>query len=164
MKTFVIEMEDGGVMKGELYEDIAPETVANFEKLANEKFYDGLIFHFPQSHSGIHDPGRMPERKRHGRSGIHHQGRVHSQRLQKRSQARERSSLDGKSDGSELCRFTVLHYDINFASPRRSVCGIRQGDGRHDDGRQDRKHKNRLQGQAAPSSEDKEHPRRRLNG
>ena len=45
MKTFVIEMEDGGVMKGQLYEDIAPETVANFEKLANEKFYDGLIFH-----------------------------------------------------------------------------------------------------------------------
>ena len=30
MKRFVIEMEDGGVMKGELYEDIAPETVANF--------------------------------------------------------------------------------------------------------------------------------------
>jgi len=45
MKTFVIEMEDGGVMKGELYEDIAPKTVANFEKLANEEFYDGLIFH-----------------------------------------------------------------------------------------------------------------------
>ena len=45
MKKFVIEMEDGGVMKGELYEDIAPETVANFEKLANSEFYDGLIFH-----------------------------------------------------------------------------------------------------------------------
>ena len=45
MKNFVIEMEDGGIMKGELYEDIAPETVANFEKLANEEFYDGLIFH-----------------------------------------------------------------------------------------------------------------------
>ena len=45
MKTFTIEMEDGGVMKGELYEDIAPETVANFEKLANKGFYDGLIFH-----------------------------------------------------------------------------------------------------------------------
>lgn len=45
MKTFVIEMEDGGVMKGELYEDIAPKTVENFEKLANEGFYDGLIFH-----------------------------------------------------------------------------------------------------------------------
>ena len=45
MKTFTIEMEDGGIMKGELYEDIAPETVANFEKLANSEFYDGLIFH-----------------------------------------------------------------------------------------------------------------------
>ena len=45
MKKFVIEMEDGGIMKGELYEDIAPETVANFEKLANGEFYDGLIFH-----------------------------------------------------------------------------------------------------------------------
>ena len=45
MKKFVIEMEDGGVMKGELYEDIAPEAVANFEKLANSEVYDGLIFH-----------------------------------------------------------------------------------------------------------------------
>jgi peptidyl-prolyl cis-trans isomerase B (cyclophilin B) len=45
MKTFTIEMKDGGIMKGELYEDIAPKSVANFEKLANEGFYDGLIFH-----------------------------------------------------------------------------------------------------------------------
>lgn len=45
MKTFTIEMADGGIMKGELYEDIAPKTAANFEKLANEGFYDGLIFH-----------------------------------------------------------------------------------------------------------------------
>lgn len=45
MKKFTIEMEDGGIMKGELYEDIAPKTVANFEKLANSEFYDGLIFH-----------------------------------------------------------------------------------------------------------------------
>lgn len=33
------------VMKAELYPDLAPETVANFEKLASEGFYDGLIFH-----------------------------------------------------------------------------------------------------------------------
>ena len=45
MKKFTIEMEDGGVMRGEIYEDIAPKTAENFEKLANEKFYDGLIFH-----------------------------------------------------------------------------------------------------------------------
>lgn len=38
-------MENGNKMAGELYEDIAPVTVANFEELANDGFYDGLIFH-----------------------------------------------------------------------------------------------------------------------
>ena len=45
MKYVRIEMEDGGVMRGELYPEIAPETVANFEKLVNDGFYDGLTFH-----------------------------------------------------------------------------------------------------------------------
>ena len=45
MKKVRIEMENGGVMTGELYEDIAPITVENFEKLANEGFYNGLTFH-----------------------------------------------------------------------------------------------------------------------
>ncbi len=45
MKYVTIEMEDGGVMKGELYPEIAPKTVENFIKLAEEGFYDGLIFH-----------------------------------------------------------------------------------------------------------------------
>lgn len=42
---FTIEMENGAVMKGELYPDIAPKTVENFVKLCNEDFYSGLIFH-----------------------------------------------------------------------------------------------------------------------
>ena len=45
MKKFVIEMENGDVMKGELYPEIAPLTVENFEKLASDHFYDGLTFH-----------------------------------------------------------------------------------------------------------------------
>lgn len=40
-----ITMENGAVMKGELYPDKAPNTVANFISLANGGFYDGLIFH-----------------------------------------------------------------------------------------------------------------------
>lgn len=43
--NFVIEMENGGVMKGELYPEAAPETVENFVKLCNDNFYEGLIFH-----------------------------------------------------------------------------------------------------------------------
>ncbi|MCI6089562.1 MAG: peptidylprolyl isomerase [Solobacterium sp.] len=41
----VIEMNDGKVMKFELDPENAPITCANMEKLANEGFYDGLIFH-----------------------------------------------------------------------------------------------------------------------
>ena len=40
-----IEMENGGVIEIELYPETAPITVANFEKLVKEGFYDGLIFH-----------------------------------------------------------------------------------------------------------------------
>ena len=42
---FTITMENGGVMKGELYPEIAPQSVYNFISLANRGFYDGLIFH-----------------------------------------------------------------------------------------------------------------------
>lgn len=44
-KKVVITMDDGQTMSGELYPEIAPKTVENFEKLANEGFYDGLTFH-----------------------------------------------------------------------------------------------------------------------
>ena len=40
-----IEMEDGGVMKAELYPDVAPNTVNNFISLIQKGYYDGLIFH-----------------------------------------------------------------------------------------------------------------------
>lgn len=40
-----IEMESGGMIKAELYPDIAPNTVKNFVSLVNRGFYDGVIFH-----------------------------------------------------------------------------------------------------------------------
>ena len=39
------EMEDGGIMKAELYPQVAPNTVNNFISLVSKGFYDGVIFH-----------------------------------------------------------------------------------------------------------------------
>ena len=41
----IIEMETGALIKLELDKEAAPKTVANFEKLVSEGFYDGLTFH-----------------------------------------------------------------------------------------------------------------------
>jgi peptidyl-prolyl cis-trans isomerase B (cyclophilin B) len=40
-----IEMENGGIIKAELYPDIAPNTVRNFIALIQKGFYNGIIFH-----------------------------------------------------------------------------------------------------------------------
>lgn len=40
-----IEMENGGLIKAELYPEVAPNTVNNFIALVNQGFYNGLIFH-----------------------------------------------------------------------------------------------------------------------
>ena len=40
-----IEMENGDIIKAELYPEIAPNTVNNFISLVKNKFYDGVIFH-----------------------------------------------------------------------------------------------------------------------
>ncbi|MFO3716713.1 peptidylprolyl isomerase [Anaerococcus cruorum] len=39
------EMENGDIIKAELYPEIAPNTVNNFISLINKGYYDGLIFH-----------------------------------------------------------------------------------------------------------------------
>lgn len=40
-----IEMENGGIIRAELYPETAPVTVENFVKLIEDRFFDGLIFH-----------------------------------------------------------------------------------------------------------------------
>ena len=45
MKIVKIEMENGEVMRAELYPEIAPESVKNFISLVEKGFYDGVIFH-----------------------------------------------------------------------------------------------------------------------
>lgn len=45
MKKGLITMENGEEIRIEFFPNEAPNTVANFEKLANSGFYDGVIFH-----------------------------------------------------------------------------------------------------------------------
>ena len=45
MSEIIITMKDGGVIKAELYPEVAPITVENFISLIEKKFFDGLIFH-----------------------------------------------------------------------------------------------------------------------
>lgn len=45
LPIFTIRLANGKTMEGELYPDIAPESVGNFIALANSGFYDRLTFH-----------------------------------------------------------------------------------------------------------------------
>ena len=64
-----IEMEDGGIIKAELYPDIAPQSVRNFVHLVQQGFYDGLIFH--RVSSGFMIQGGDPDGNGTGGPGYH---------------------------------------------------------------------------------------------
>jgi len=66
-KKGYIQLEDGNKIDFELYPNEAPNTVANFEKLANEEFYDGLTFH--RVIDGFVSQGGCPQGNGTGSSG-----------------------------------------------------------------------------------------------
>ncbi len=67
-----IEMENGGVIKAELYPEIAPNTVNNFISLVNKGFYNGLIFH--RCIRGFMIQGGCPDGTGTGGPGYHIKG------------------------------------------------------------------------------------------
>lgn len=66
------EMENGGIIKAELYPEIAPNTVNNFISLVKKGYYDGLIFH--RVISGFMIQGGCPEGTGTGGPGYHIKG------------------------------------------------------------------------------------------
>ena len=64
-----IEMDNGGVIKAELYPDVAPQSVRNFVSLVSKGFYDGLIFH--RVISGFMIQGGDPQGSGMGGPGYH---------------------------------------------------------------------------------------------
>ena len=106
-----ITMENGKEIKLELYPEIAPITVENFEKLVSEKFYDGLIFH--RVISGFMIQGGCPDGTGMGGPGYHIKGEFSSNGVENNlkhsrgviSMAR---AMDPNSAGSQ---FFIMHQD-----------------------------------------------------
>ena len=110
-----ITMEDGGIIKLELYPEIAPNTVNNFIYLANQGFYDGLIFH--RVISGFMIQGGCPDGTGMGGPGHFIRGEFSENGFENNlrhergviSMARRNQPLD--SAGSQ---FFIMHQDSPF--------------------------------------------------
>lgn len=124
-----IEMNDGGRIVLELYPDVAPITVANFLKLADEGFYDGLIFH--RVISGFMIQGGDPEGTGFGGSDTEIFGEFasngHENTLShKRGVISMARSNDPNSASSQffICHRDSTHLDGNYASFGIVVFGL----------------------------------------
>ena len=102
-----IEMENGDIMKAELYPEIAPNTVNNFISLIKKGFYDGLIFH--RVIKGFMIQGGCPNGNGMGGPGYTIKGEF-SQNGFTNNFKHQGRSLYGACDGPELRRFPVLHH------------------------------------------------------
>lgn len=107
-----IEMENGNMMKLELYPEIAPNTVANFVTLAKAGFYDGLIFH--RVISGFMIQGGDPTGTGMGGPGYAIKGEFTNNRIQndlkhERGVLSMARSMMPNSAGSQ---FFIMHADI----------------------------------------------------
>ena len=74
------EMANGGVIKAELYPQIAPNTVNNFISLVSKGYYDGLIFH--RVIRGFMIQGGCPEGRGTGGPGYHIKGEFRQNRFE----------------------------------------------------------------------------------
>ena len=133
MLKFKIEMEKGGVIEGELYEDIAPKTVENFKKLADEGFYNGLIFH--RVIPGFMIQGGCPEGKGTGGPGYSIPGEFTANGFEnnlkhERGVLSMASAADPNSAGSQFFIMTTTspHLDGQYASFGKVTEGMEVAD------------------------------------
>ena len=107
----IIELENGKQIKLELYPEIAPETVANFEKLVNRGFYNGLTFH--RVIYGFMIQGGCPHGNGTGNSGEHIRGEFAANGFQNDlKHTRGVISMARAADpNSASCQFFIMHKD-----------------------------------------------------
>lgn len=119
-----ITMKDGGVMKLELYPDVAPNTVKNFISLANSGFYDGLTFH--RIYAGFMIQGGDPDGNGGGDPGYSIKGEfkangVNNTLSHKRGVISMARAQNPDSAGSQ---FFIMHADGDFLDGQYAAFGM----------------------------------------
>ena len=128
-----IEMENGGVMKGELYPETAPNTVANFISLVEKGFYNGTIFH--RVIPGFMIQGGDPEGTGMGGPGYRIKGEFTANRFQndlKHTKGVISMARSGHPDSAGSQFFIMVddapHLDGQYASFGKVIEGIEVAD------------------------------------
>ena len=129
MQKAIIEMENGGKMTLELHPEHAPETVANFVKLAGQGFYDGLIFH--RVIEGFMIQGGDPTGTGRGGPGYQIHGEfaangVNNTLKHTRGVISMARAMDPNSAGSQ---FFIMHQDAPHLDGRYAGRNRRNGNG-----------------------------------
>ena len=122
--TFTIVMNDGAVIYGELYPEIAPESVGNFAELANSNFYDGLIFH--RVIPGFMIQGGSPNGDGIGGAGYAIKGEFASNGVQNDlSHVRGVLSMARTSAMDSGCsQFFIMHADSDYLDGEYAAFGF----------------------------------------
>ena len=128
-----IEMENGGVMKVELYPETAPNTVANFISLVEKGFYNGTIFH--RVIPGFMIQGGDPEGTGMGGPGYRIKGEFTANRFQndlKHTKGVISMARSGHPDSAGTQFFIMVddapHLDGQYASFGKVIEGIEVAD------------------------------------
>lgn len=128
-----IEMENGGVMKVELYPETAPNTVANFISLVEKEFYNGTIFH--RVIPGFMIQGGDPEGSGMGGPGYRIKGEFTANRFQndlKHTKGVISMARSGHPDSAGSQFFIMVddapHLDGQYASFGKVIEGIEVAD------------------------------------
>ena len=121
--TFKITMANGGIIEGELYPEIAPQSVYNFIDLANHNYYDGLIFH--RVISGFMIQGGCPDGTGMGGPGYCIKGEfffngVENNLKHKRGVLSMARSQSPNSAGSQ---FFIMHQDSRHLDGQYAAFG-----------------------------------------
>ena len=116
-----IEMEDGGIIRAELYPEIAPNTVRNFISLVKKGFYDGVIFH--RVIPGFMIQGGDPTGTGMGGPGYSIEGEFTSNGFQNDLKHGVLSMARAQSPNSAGSQFFIMHQDAPHLDKQYAAFG-----------------------------------------